>query len=249
MSIGLLMKLIHYHFKSIDSTNTWAKKNAPTFDKKALTLVTASTQTAGRGRFKRSWHSPPDVNIYATFCFFLDPDRFDTGHVTQLLALTAARVLENIHFTPKLKWPNDIMLSDKKLGGILCESILSQESRCVICGIGLNVNMGIEALQTIDRPATSLIVERPEKYSVDEILHSLTKTFLDYLRLFLKQGFDPFFEEFLKRSYLKIGQKIKFHDDRRQYEGIFQGINRDGSIVLETQQGKFETFYGGEFLP
>ena len=65
------MELTRIHFDTIDSTNTWAKQNAHKLESDKITLVTTDTQTAGRGRFKRKWVSPPHQNIYASFCFFI----------------------------------------------------------------------------------------------------------------------------------------------------------------------------------
>ena len=104
----------HLHFKQIDSTNTWAKQHTDQWASKGVTLITASEQTAGRGRFKRRWESPPDVNIYATFCFWFDLHRTDLGHIPQILALASAQTLEMLGFFPKIKWPNDVLLGGKK---------------------------------------------------------------------------------------------------------------------------------------
>lgn len=117
----------HIHFDTIDSTNTWSKRHTGEWAPEGVTLVTASKQTSGRGRFKRTWISPPDVNIYATFCFWFDPKRNDVGHIPQLLALAGASTLMQQGFLPKIKWPNDLLLNGKKVAGILCETILEQE--------------------------------------------------------------------------------------------------------------------------
>src|SRR4051812_30203915 len=112
------MKMNLYHFEIIPSTNTWAKENTEKFDPAVLTVITANGQTGGRGRFKRLWHSPSGLNIYVTFCFFLGSEFFNThsiGHVPQLLALSTAFCLEEFGFNPSLKWPNDILLSGKKV--------------------------------------------------------------------------------------------------------------------------------------
>ena len=242
------MRIVHYHFKTIGSTNTWAKEHAHQFDPQVLTLVTADHQTAGRGRFKRRWESPDSGNIYATYCFFVEETRGDIGHIPQLLALTAAQVLEKLGFNPSLKWPNDILLSGKKLSGILCETVMQGTHRVVICGIGLNVNMSLETLQTIDRPATSLKVETGSEYSVDEILKALTQQFVLHLEIFLKQGFDSFFPGFKERSALKTGQLVKFHDNQHLIQGIFEKLNPDGSVTLQLPNGSHQVFYAGEFV-
>lgn len=238
----------HYYFETIESTNTWAKEHVEEFNRELMTVVTASYQTAGRGRFKRHWVSPANVNIYATYCCWVNHDRSDIGHVPQLLALAAAEVLEQLSFRPALKWPNDVLLSGKKVAGILSETITSSTQRCLICGIGLNINMSFEELQKIDRPATSLLVESGQLYPVDQILNQLTKSFFDKWNVFFKEGFDSFFESFKRRSYLQPGQLIRFHDNKQIIEGKFYSLNSDGSITLELNNKKLYSFYAGEFL-
>ena len=75
------MDVTYFHFDTIDSTNTWAKQNVHLFEESPLTLITADRQTAGRGRFKRTWVSPAEENIYATLCFFVDPKRPALGNI------------------------------------------------------------------------------------------------------------------------------------------------------------------------
>ena len=81
-----------YHFPVIDSTNTWAKRNVHLFDPDKITLVSAKEQTAGRGRIDHHWESPPTNNIYASFCFVIPPDNPSPNNLSQIMALTAARV-------------------------------------------------------------------------------------------------------------------------------------------------------------
>lgn len=242
------MRIIRHHFETIGSTNTWAKEHADAWQSDALTVITASTQTAGRGRFKRTWVSPPDVNIYVTFCFFLDLQRLDIGHVPQLLALCTAEVLEKEGFHPRLKWPNDILLSGKKVAGILSETVIQGSQRCVVCGIGVNVNMPLDICQQIDRPATSLCVEGQKPYSVEKILEALIQHFAASLSLFLKKGFESFFEGFQKRNVFKPGELVRFHDAYSVVEAFFQNLNADGSITLRLQDGTDKKFYAGEIL-
>lgn len=257
------MNIIHYHFECIDSTNTWAKEHVEKLDPLSLTLITVDTQTGGRGRFKRKWHSPPHVNIYATFCFFLEKVHFDKtsiGQIPQLLALSTAYCLESLDFKPTLKWPNDVLLSGKKVAGILCETISDpmRKGRWVICGIGLNVRMSKNELDLIDRPATSLLVEAKEGNAPDLklVLDLIQKQFNCHLIRFLKDGFQPFFSDYKKRSHFKKGQSIRFHDNQNMVEGFFHGLNKDGSLTLDLNQNaadkteidSLKTYYAGEFL-
>ena len=236
------------YFESIDSTNTWAKKNVEQWSQSGVTIVIADTQTAGRGRFTRTWISPPKQNIYATYCFWIETERNDVGHIPQLLALSAAQILESLGFDPKIKWPNDLLLNGKKVGGILCETILHENKRGIICGIGLNVNMPKEMLDQIDRPATSLLAENGNLFEIKEILEKLNEQFLKNLFLFLLNDFSLFFPEFKQRSFLKKGDSVRFHDNQNVVEGIFYRLNADGSIELLIENNKLKKYFAGEFI-
>lgn len=168
------------HFDKIDSTNTWGKQNANSLERDMVTLITAEEQTSGRGRFKRKWESPPGQNIYATFCFFTKKPLASIGSVSQLAAQAVAKTLEEHGLKPTLKHPNDVLLSGKKVSGILCETT-PLDMLCVLVGIGLNVNMPADALQKIDQPATSLLAESGFNYDIEKLLASLQKYLLSYL--------------------------------------------------------------------
>lgn len=238
----------HIHFDSIDSTNTWAKTHTDQWSLTGVTLVTASEQTAGRGRFKRQWISPPHQNIYATFCIWLNVQRTDCGFIPQILALSAAQILEKQGFLSAIKWPNDLLLKSKKVAGILCETVVEGELRGVICGIGLNVNMTSEILNQIDRPATSLLIEGGNPLDVGVILELLQKQFLINLKEFVCKGFSSFFPLLQERSFLTKGQKVRFHDNQNLIEAQFEYLHSDGSVELRLPNGQSKIFYSGEFL-
>lgn len=242
------MDIVRKHFKSIDSTNTWSKHNAHLFKHDAITLVTADEQTAGRGRFKRRWESPPNQNIYATFNFFVEKHRQDIGNIPQVMALSAAEGLEYLGFAPQLKWPNDVLLSSKKVAGILCETTPFSDLLCVILGIGINVNMPLNLLEKIDRPATSLLVEGGSSLEVESVYEELQNRFLHNLELFLNEGFQPFLEKYKQKMILLPDQKIRFNDNRSIWEGYYHSINQDGSLNLKLMSGEIRRFIAGEFL-
>lgn len=242
------MKIIRQHFEEIDSTNTYAKRQAHLFDSNALTLITADAQTAGRGRFNRKWVSPSKLNIYSTFCFFLDKNRKDIGNIPQIMALSAAEVLEKYNFKPTLKWPNDILLSGKKIGGILAETTPLEDSLCVIIGIGININMSIEWLNQIDIPATSLLAESGKPFEVEDVFSSLKDNFAEKILLFIDKGFPPFLKNYKNRIETSLNQKISFHDNQKIWEGVFHSIKDDGSLNLLLEYGDIKNFVVGEIL-
>lgn len=241
------MEIIRRHFDTIDSTNTWAKEHANELPQDKVTLITAHTQTAGRGRFKRKWESPPGQNIYATFCFFVENHSANIGNIPQLLAISAVDVLQKFHFNATLKWPNDVLISGKKVAGILAETTMV-DKLCVVIGIGLNVNMPSELLEKIDRPATSLMVEAGKMFDTEMILNELQITFTKNLLLFFSEGFSPFIDIYRQFMPIDPNKIIRFHDNRMVWEGILHSINEDGSMNLKLADGEIKTFIAGEIL-
>jgi len=242
------MEIHHEHFDKIDSTNTWAKQHAASFPRDKLTLVTAGEQTEGRGRLGREWISPAEENVYASFCFFIDNDRDDFGNISQVMGITSAEVIEELWIRPQLKWPNDILIKGKKVGGILCETVPVGDQRCVIVGIGLNVNMPEHELQQIDRPATSMMIESEGERQIEVVLDHLSKRFVLHLEQYLAEGFSPFLTSYRELLHIQPGEPVQFHDPRQLWKGLFKKIQDDGSLTLELESGEDKTFHSGEVL-
>ncbi len=168
--------MIHYHFETLASTNDWAKSQLETFAKDKLTVVTTDTQTRGRGQYGRTWISPKGKNLYASFCFFIEQDKYEPLALTRLLALSLARVLEGYGVVCRFKHPNDLLVNGEKIAGILSETIPFPPQLGVIIGVGLNVNMSKEELDQIDQPATSLKNETQKEWDIPKILEELQNT-------------------------------------------------------------------------
>lgn len=242
------METKRYHFTTIDSTNKWARQHIDELDKDSLTFISADEQTAGRGRFQRKWLSPANQNVYATFAFFCDKNQADIGNISQVMAVCAADVLEQLGFSPECKWPNDLLLSKKKVGGILCEVFTCPTSLFVIAGIGVNVNMSPDIISEIDQPATSLQMERGRQYLVEIVLELLEHRFRDALKLFIGKGkgFKPFFQKFQELLVHRPNQTMRFHDNQRLWEGTFHSLLPDGSIAIQLPTGEVKSFKSGE---
>jgi len=190
-----MLPLKTVHFPSLNSTMTWAREHAEELDLVSLTRITADEQTGGRGQFGRSWHSPPG-NLYATFCFTVPVGWPDLPHAAQMLILSAAKVLEGYDLNPRIKWPNDLQLRGKKVGGVLCEVESRGDRMLLVNGIGLNVNLSLEGCDRVDQPTTSLALELSHSVEVGEITDRLTTMYQADLDLFLREGFGPFKEAF-----------------------------------------------------
>jgi BirA family transcriptional regulator, biotin operon repressor / biotin---[acetyl-CoA-carboxylase] ligase len=170
------MKIIH--LEKVDSTQTYAKNHYTEFAPEAITCISADEQTAGRGRFQRKWIAPKGKNISATFYFQLPASIPHLTTLAQLMAYTLAGVI-GIH--SQIKWPNDILLSGKKLAGILCETIFDSSVVHCFLGVGINVNTTPEELAIIDQPATSLFIETQREWDRDTLLSELGKRWIEQL--------------------------------------------------------------------
>lgn len=240
-------KNIYYlHFDTLDSTNTWAKNNIHTLDPNELTCITAKEQTAGRGRFQRRWLSPRGENIYATLFFTLPRTSKIVINLSQILSLSCATILKSKGFSPQIKWPNDLLLSGKKVAGILCESVSMKEDRLgIILGIGINVNMSKELLNTLDQPATSLAELSGHTWNLEEILEPLLRQFLQDLDILTKESFAPFLETY-ERLLAFRGQPIVCSDGFQTHKGVLHSINKEGRLNLLLDSGKITTLSAGE---
>jgi BirA family transcriptional regulator, biotin operon repressor / biotin---[acetyl-CoA-carboxylase] ligase len=240
------MKIVRIHFETLSSTNTWAKENAPQFDPSSMTLITANEQTAGRGRFHHQWLSPKNSNLYASFCFIVPPHFPYLSQLSTFFSLITSFTLESFSFKPKIKWPNDLLLSEKKVAGILCETSIIENNCYAIIGVGLNINTSLEEIKKIDRPATSLTLETGKNYSINAILEQLQNGISLNLDLFLNKGLAPFLDDYRTRLNLVEGQAFSMNTSQGKISGIYRGLNPDGSITLELANNVLKKFYSGE---
>jgi len=192
------MEIIHHHFKNLPSTNDWALEHLFSFDRDKITLVTAEKQPLGRGRYGRRWFSPGKENLYSSFCFFIEEDQQDPLSLTHVMAISIAKTLEERGIIGRIKWPNDILVFQKKIAGILCETKQLPNQFGVVIGVGLNINLSAEELKSVSQPATSMYIETQKTFEVEDILKSLKTHFTADFLLFLKEGFPPFLPTFRK---------------------------------------------------
>lgn len=241
------MNIEERRFSILDSTNTWAKKNALQLPHDRITLVIADGQTAGRGRFNNSWISPSGLNVYASYCFFL-PVHSNISNMAQIMALSAVKALEEVGVRSSLKWPNDILISKKKVGGILCETTALDNEILMIAGIGINVNMPLEMLKEIGQPATSLLIEKGIPFDIQKLIDCLSKQFSNFLTQYLLEGFPPIYSLYREHLIHSPGEKILFRHRDRIWEGLFSSLQQDGSLNLQLASGEIKNFHAGEII-
>ena len=190
------MKIDFIHLETIDSTNTWAKKNAASFDPSHLTCITAQEQTGGRGRQDKKWISPKNANLYTTLFFTAAENATYLSNLGQILAFSCAQVLLAMGVSIQLKWPNDLLIHTKKVGGVLSETFIQKNCVGIILGLGLNVNMPKSILESIDQPATSLHLSLHKELKPLALLEPILTQFISDLKQLQEKGFTPFHKRF-----------------------------------------------------
>jgi BirA family biotin operon repressor/biotin-[acetyl-CoA-carboxylase] ligase len=241
------MHLRRFHFDQIDSTNWWAKRHASRWTHEQMLLVTASYQTEGRGRRNRRWHSPPGLGIHATFCFFSPfQEESALSDIALVAAVAVASVLDALGFSPQLKWPNDLLLHDKKVAGILCETSWVEGKPLLIVGIGINVNTTLDQLQTVGQPATSLLVEGGKPLDMEQVLAVLQENFIQTWERYRIEGRGSLLLQYIKYLKHRPGSLLRFHRGEEVILGEFVEVAGDGSLVLRTAEGNLARFIAGE---
>ena len=235
------------HFETIDSTNTYSLKH---FDElEDMSIITADTQTAGRGRFQRQWISKEKENLYLTFV--LKPDKKEhLANLTQYLCVVIAKVIESYDVQTQIKWPNDVLIKGKKISGILCESSLKQNKiQGVVLGVGINLNMSPKTIELINKPATSLNLETGFSINKNDFQNKIIQEFfLNYSNL-VEKGFDTIKNDYKKRIDF-IGEKIIVtqRDNAPKEEYIAQDIDNLGNLIVKDSKGLIKTLFSGDLI-
>ena len=239
-------------FDSIDSTNIRAKQEAEQGAESGL-LVVADKQTAGRGRRGRGWESPSGINIYYTL--LLKPD-FAADCAPMLTLVMALAVAKGIRQTLRLdseeaakvgiKWPNDIVVDGKKVCGILTEMSMEQSYiQHIVIGVGINVRKQEFPEEIRDR-AAAIDEQCGFRISRSQLIADIMEAFEEDYAIFL-QTHDL---KGLRASYTKLlvnqDREVCVLDPKGEYRGIARGINDQGELLVERQDGNIQEVYAGE---
>ncbi len=218
------------------STNSDLLERASQGAPEALWLR-AKSQGAGRGRSAREWVSDTG-NIYTSTIIRLSPNDPPATEIAFVAAnalhQSIAKCLPN-HNT-LIKWPNDILVDDAKICGILLE----RSENAIIMGTGVNL---VHSPQNIDRAATSMTELGIDAPDPDEFMHILAENFAHWLRLWRDNGFAVVRDYWIKNAHEK-GKKIAHKD----YVGSFDGIGDDGACLLRLADGEIITIYAGDIF-
>jgi BirA family biotin operon repressor/biotin-[acetyl-CoA-carboxylase] ligase len=225
---------------TVGSTNTLLleRANPPVGSSEALL---AEYQTAGRGRRGRNWVAPPGGSICLSLSWMFREVPRDLGALGLVVGVCALRALGRLGVGQvRLKWPNDLLVDDRKLGGILIE--LRAESSgpaCVVIGIGLNVALGARLLEKIAMTGLAPIdlaaagLKEPARNAVAA---GLISSFVRGLLEFERDGLKPFVAEWMEADALR-GRPVTVTAAQGLAKGVARGIDLDGALLVETPQG------------
>lgn len=233
---------------SVDSTNSYLKRELPTLTSKFPVLATAGRQSGGRGRELRIWDSPPGLGLYSSFGFSLD----GAARLNLLALVAGIAVIEALkRLQPDLplglKWPNDVLSGGLKLAGVLIENIIFPKE--VICIVGMGVNLGHEYRDfplELREKAVSLKMQTGVVYTAPEVNPVLAHFFFQGLERLRNNECEVIIEAANRYcQHLKV-RELTFHHNNKVVSGFFKGIGDDGGMILETADGGRSVYYSGE---
>ena len=234
------------HFDSIDSTNLEAMRQARSGAPEGLCIV-AREQTRGRGRLDRTWQSPKDAGLYLSLV--LRPRLEIT--VWPLLTLMAAlavcdALLKACGLRADIKWPNDVCVNNRKLCGILAETVDTQAGAAAVVGIGINLKAN-SLPATVNDLATSVEAATGAQPDSTRVLTELLKAIAErYDLLQSPLGGEHTIREWCSNSSYASGRQVRVALERDTFEGTTRGLESDGALRVETAGGKIRLVRAGD---
>lgn len=234
----------------IDSTNAESLRHLADnpATRAAEGLLVARSQTAGRGRRGRQWLSPPDAGVYLSITRVFDAQLSQLQALSLVTALSVAQAIDDLGGTPvQLKWPNDILVGNKKLAGILLETSGNHDHPAIVFGIGLNLKLPRQVIDDLGRPVTDLTTELGAEADRSRLVAGICNHLFPNLQTYEQQGFIAFQDDWNSRDrYLHCDVILSNGSER--FIGRALGVDAQGALLLQTASG-IRTVSGGEIFP
>ncbi len=228
-----------------DSTNDTARELAQGGAEDG-TLVWAAEQTKGRGRQGRAWASPPG-NLYCSLVLRPDCPLARASELSFLAALAVGGAVGGL--VPPLtdlryKWPNDVLLNERKVAGILLESAAKPDGALDFLVLGVGVNI-VSSPKDAAFPASSMREEGGEAVEVADVLESFAKHLMTWVDRWLDEGFAPVRAAWLRRAW-RLGEQLQVGLEGETAAGRFRGLGADGTLELELAGGAVRRIAAGD---
>lgn len=232
----------------VESTNTeaidMARNGAP-----EGAVVVADCQTRGRGRQGRLWVSPAGVGLYVSTVLRPKVPVESIPGLTLAAGVAAALAIEQFDVGARLKWPNDIMIAEKKVGGILTEAVWDKRGiDFVVVGVGINVNTQEDELPlSIERPATSLGLYLGREVSRTGLIRALLCQLERWYESFI-QGESEAIHRAWKGLDMTAGREVEVCLPKTRIRGTAESIGPDGALLVRTDKGELHTILAGDVV-
>ena len=247
----MLDKIRYEYYESVDSTNDRIKARARDNEAAGL-VISAGTQTAGKGRVGRKWESPKSDSIATSI--LLRPEDLSLEAIPTVTVVAAMAVRDAIchlyQLDGEIKWPNDIVIDGKKICGILTEMEMSDgKPSFVVVGIGVNVH-NQQFDEEIAYKATSVDIEL-EKQKSDmkghraELTRAIWESFRKYYNIFIKTQDMSRLKQEYESHLANLNKRVRIEAQANSYEAIARGINAKGELIVEVD-GKEQIIRTGE---
>jgi len=233
-------------FQSLGSTNKYLREQAEKSDCSG-SVVLAERQTSGRGRRGKTWVSPFAANIYMSILWDFEQGAQALEGLSLAVGVAVRRALIEVGLEDvRLKWPNDIYIGNKKLGGILLEMIGDPAGHCsVVIGVGINVSMPASMAVNIDQPWTDCCSESDAPIARSRLAALLIDNIFDILNDFESLGFAGYRDEWQEADAFK-GLQGTISTPRDSVSGTVIGVDNSGAVQLKLISGAVKSFIGGE---
>ena len=236
------------HFESLPSTNTEAARLAAEGAAEGLSIV-ADEQTAGRGRLQRIWSSPNGAGLY--FSVLLRPAMPLNlwPLITFMAALaTGDALMDAAGLQTEIKWPNDLLAGERKICGILSETVDTPAGRAIVVGIGINLTR-LAYPPALAKVATSVEEQTTQPADRQLLLSSLQSAISNwYEQLQANSGATIVLQEWIDRSSYANGRTVDVVNGEETFRGITRGIELDGALRVETQSKEIRIVRAGDVV-
>jgi BirA family transcriptional regulator, biotin operon repressor / biotin---[acetyl-CoA-carboxylase] ligase len=225
-----------YFYDRLASTNTTALELAEAGAPDGAVIV-ADYQTLGRGRMGRSWISPPNSNLHISIILRPDSNPARIGLWSLATAVAVAHTIKRTTGLPaRLKWPNDILVRNRKISGLLLESAIQGDRiKFLVIGIGLNVNLDLDIFPESLRPhVTSLRVELGRETDRWDLLCRLLETLEDEYRLFPSEAPENILNAYAELSET-LGRVVTVRNQTQVWTGTAIGLTPEGGLILQKE--------------
>jgi len=240
-------ELIYY--ESVESTNRLLFELAD----KGLedgTVLISDMQTGGKGRLGRNWFSPGGVNLYLSVLLRPEVSPENSAVFTFIASLALVKTLDELDIRSQIKWPNDLLINNKKVAGVLTEMKNNGDKlNFIIIGIGLNINLSEksinENLTDISNYVTSLSIEKNSSLDREKIASDLISYIDHYYLKFNAEGINSIVAEWSNRWGM-LNEKVSIKVDNNIISGIARKIDSNGFLYIEDNKGKLEKVIAGD---